>query len=387
MLQEGRARAGSAVLVRVLKSLLLVAALGCPVLLPCAGGAVVGAQRHIAPSFRHSGSIVFEAGGEIYVVSADGGTPTKIVGNGSQANQDVVNLQPALSPDGSRVAFSRKEGGKFSIYVVGVDGQGLERVTDGPDDDSEPAWSPDGSRIAFVRGFDATGSGVVILTCESLVSDILVVGVEEVKGQPRSEVNLTNGLGGTDPSWSPDGSRIAFASIRGGYSYDIYTMSSANGQNVQRLTNTNDSSEADPAWSPDGNWIAYTGRLQEDWRSQCGNMPIIGTPTGGGGGGNCQDENSNGVCDAEENSFTSDSGPYIYRMRADGSEQKAVTKTGAAAEPDWSPDGSQIVFVGGNKGGDVDLYLIAGDGAGPLAQLTFDGAQESSPSWGGASSR
>lgn len=354
MSQERSARVRAAVLFRGLRCVLLAAALVCASS-PSAAGRGVG------------GLIAFEAGGAIYVMEP-GGTPTRIVpGKG-----EVVNMQPALSPDASHVAFSSNVEGQFSIYVVGVDGKGLRRITDGSGADSEPAWSPDGSRIAFVRGFDATGSGIVILTCE-MPGDILVVGVNDGDNIQRPvEVNLTNGQGGTDPAWSPDGSRIAFASDRAG-SYDIYTMSSDDGQDVRRLTE-DDTAEADPSWSPDGSWIAYTGRLREDRTTQCGNMPIAGSPT------------CTGTCpgdDEEEDSFTSVGGPYIYRMAADGSQQKRVTEAGGAAEPDWSPDGSQILFVGGCKAGEVELFLIASDGTGSWVQLTSDPAEESSPSWAG----
>lgn len=357
MSQEVSARMRVAVVVRVLGSLLLAAALVC-------GSSPAAAGR------TGGGLIAFEAGGAIYVME-EGGTPTRIV----SSKGGVINMQPALSPDASRVAFSSNIEGQFSIYVVGVDGEGLRRITNGNGADSEPAWSPDGSRIAFVRGFDATGSGVVVLTC-AMPGDILVVGVDEASLQLPVEVSLTNGQGGTDPAWSPDGSRIAFASDRAG-SYDIYTMSSDNGQNVIRLTK-DETAEADPSWSPDGSQIAYTGRLREDIGTQCGNMPIAGAPT------------CTGTCpptgdDEEGDSFTAAlSGPYIYRMNADGSQQKSLTEAGGSAEPDWSPDGSQIVFVGGRKAGEVQLFLIAWDGTGRWVQLTSDPEAKSSPTWAAA---
>ncbi|MBV9927783.1 MAG: PD40 domain-containing protein [Acidobacteria bacterium] len=355
MSQERSARVCAAVLARASRSLLLALALVCAPALSVAVGRDAGA----ALAFT-GGVIAFERGGEIYVVDTSGGAPTKIV----EAVGDIFNMQPALSPDGSRVAFSSRREGKFSLYVVDVDGSGLRRVTDGPGDDSEPAWSPDGSRLAFVRGFDATGSGIVVLTCVA-PGNILTVAVDGGLGAEASDVpaerNLTHGAGGTDPSWSPDGTRIAFASDREG-SYDIYTMSAADGHDVRRLT-SNDSAEADPVWSPDGSRIAYTGNLIENRTMQCGNMPIVGDGEGGG-------------------ELMRNAGPYLYRMKADGSEPKSLTESSVfGVEPAWSPDGSQIVFAGRAKGDAVNhIYLTSWDGTGPLIQLTSDALQDSSPS-------
>jgi Tol biopolymer transport system component len=365
MSQVRSARVGSAILVRASRSLLLAAALVCAsALRPAVGPAAATPLKSIG-----GGLIAFEKGGEIYVMDANSGLLAKIVDN----NGGVINMQPALSPDASRVAFSSKRDGKFSIYIIGVDGQGLRRLTDGPDDDSEPTWSPNGSHIAFVRGFDATGSGVVVLTCEGRTGDILTVDADAGgEGERPVEVNLTQaqGGGGTDPAWSPDGKRIAFASDRAG-NYDIYTMSSEDGSNVSRLTE-DASAEADPVWSPDGSWIAYTAVLREDRTQQCGNMPIIGD----GDDGNTYAEGAGPF-------VSGGGGPYIYKMAADGGQQKYLTDAGIAAEPDWSPDGSHIIFAGKRKGEDVDLYLIASDGSGHWIQLTFDPAQDKSPSWAG----
>jgi TolB protein len=284
--------------------------------------------------------IAFAAGDEIYTSDTDGGSMKLVIAGGD----GIVNRQPALSPDGTRIAFSSRREGRFNIYVVGVDGQGLRRVTDGLGD-SEPAWSPDGTRIAFVRGYDGTNNGHANLgTCSS---EIYVVN-EDGSGEKL----LTDG-GGTDPAWSPDGTRIAFSSFRDD-NYEIYTMD-PNGGSVTRLTYT-DSAEAEPAWSPDGTRIAYAGNLVQE-RNDCGWM---GTPIAPG-----PDEPAEA--------------PGVYVMNADGGEQQRVSVKGAVTDPVWSPDGTKLAFVG-IFSGDGQLYTSGVNGRN-RAQLTFDQTQKSSPSW------
>lgn len=81
---------------------------------------------------------------------------------------------PAWSPDGKRIAFSRTEGGHLHLFLVDADGTHRQQITDGMQDDIEPSWSPDGRYIAFCSALDtnrsnlfavrADGSGLVQLT-------------------------------------------------------------------------------------------------------------------------------------------------------------------------------------------------------------------------------
>jgi TolB protein len=68
--------------------------------------------------------------------------------------QTVTNVEedtaPALSPDGSQIAFMSRREGNWEVYLINVDGSGLLRLTDDPADDGLPTWSPDGNAIAFV---------------------------------------------------------------------------------------------------------------------------------------------------------------------------------------------------------------------------------------------
>lgn len=110
---------------------------------------------------------------------------------------------------------------------------------------------------------------------------------------------LTN-LGGEEPVWSPDGTRIAFTSHRH-YHSSIYVMD-ADGSDVERLTNFGRGSAASPAWSPDGTRIAFAS--------------------------NSHDGNAK-----------------VHVMDADGSGVEQVTNhSGNDQHPAWSPDGTRIAF-------------------------------------------
>src|SRR6185312_16631829 len=117
------------------------------------------------------------------------------------------DIEPAVSPDGSRVAFARKVGANYQIYVMNAANGTTQQQLTSADDNRSPTWSPDGSKIAFashrdgnwqIYSMNADGSGQTRLTNES--SD------------------------DQHPAWSPDGMLIAFDS--GG---SVKTVSSSGG--------------------------------------------------------------------------------------------------------------------------------------------------------------
>jgi hypothetical protein len=144
----------------------------------------------------------------------------------------TVNLQPAWSRDGTKIAFFRSENTTTTgIYVMNANGSNILHLTTGID--QFPTWSPDGSKIAFDRAEE-----IYLMNADG--SDIW---------------NLTNSSAhDAHPAWSPDGTRIAFASDRGGY-WDIWVMNT-DGTGLKQLTNTPEADQR-PAWSPDGSAIAF----------------------------------------------------------------------------------------------------------------------------------
>ena len=215
---------------------------------------VAGAQAQIAFASDRDGN------SEIYVMDADGGNPRRLTNNRAD------DWSPVWSPDGKQIAFISDRDGHprrripdwfaSEIYVMDADGGNQLNLTDHPADDRSPSWSPDGKRIVFESDRDNDkGHNIEIYVMDA---------------DGSNQINLTNNLTmDEDPSWSPDGKRIAFTAQREGHvvhnldiTDEIYVMD-ADGGNQQRLTE-NRNNDWDPSWSPDGKRIAFMADRKGD---------------------------------------------------------------------------------------------------------------------------
>jgi Tol biopolymer transport system component len=168
----------------------------------------------------------------IYVIGADG------TGVLALTSDTLGNIQPAWSPDGTKIAFATKRDGNYEIYTMDTGGGNLLRLTNDPGEDGQPAWSPDGSKIAFAS--DRSGN-----------ADLYVMNAADGSNVVDLTSNAATDLG---PAWSPDGTKIAFSSDRSGQS-EIWVMD-ANGANPVRRSGGRAPAEL-PAWSPTGDRLAY----------------------------------------------------------------------------------------------------------------------------------
>jgi len=173
----------------------------------------------------------------IYSVRASDGGDLSLVSRNPFGGYDVV---PQVSPDGTRIVFLRTDPSRRlpgpqagALYVVGLDGTGLRRITPWGKARSTGGWSPDGQWIAFAGPphdlylVHPDGSGLVRIPCDL------------DRGKPLQ------------PRWSPDGTMLVFGLQTNGQG-DIYTVH-ADGSDLTQITNT---PTIDERWS---DWGTFAG--------------------------------------------------------------------------------------------------------------------------------
>jgi uncharacterized protein YjdB len=156
------------------------------------------------------------------------------------ASDTTLATDPAISPDGSRVAFVSTRDGNLEIYVMDADGTNLTRVTNDPQPDGRPAFTPDGLGLVFQA--QRMVNGKPFLEIHSAALD----------GSGRKALT-TDSLNQT-PTVSPDGAMIAFASTRN-KNADIWLMS-RDGSNPRNFTKSPLQTESEPHFLRDGS-LAY----------------------------------------------------------------------------------------------------------------------------------
>jgi len=146
------------------------------------------------------------------------------------------DIQPARSPDGTRIAYSSSKAGSPDLYIMDADGRNARRITTDPGAESEPVWTADGARLVYTASARAG------------LPQLMVVRTDG--SEPRA---LTSSGGGNrDPDVSPDGRRAVFVSLRDG-NPELYEVDLDGGE-ARRLTKTGDR-ESSPHYLPSGDLI------------------------------------------------------------------------------------------------------------------------------------
>ena len=229
---------------------------------------------------------------------------------------------PELSPDGSRIVFQGEHGGVPQIYVMDGDGSNVQRLTNLDLGAVQPTWSPDGRRIAFA-GADSNAD-VFTMDADGTHVERHTTGQEEEDW----------------PDWSPDGTHLVYQTNIFGHPElaEIWVLRLSDDRATRLTRNRVD--DAYPAWSPDGSRIAF-------------DRPVV-------------------------------DGYDVWLMRPDGSDQHAVVHLPTNdGPPAWSPDGRWLAYEStprrtGQPGND-DFDLAVMDVSTGMARIVMRGAQD--PSW------
>ncbi len=161
-------------------------------------------------------------------------------------------FEPAISPDGQRVAYVSSQDGNPELYVMAADGSAQRRLTTWRRDDIAPAWSPDGTRLAFLRR-EQGGERLFVLTVPPAGRDDAPALQRMVATAEGEKVKHA------EHAWSPDGRQLAYTVHRPDAAPHVAVTDVADGR-TRPVTPTSLRATM-PAWSPDGQALAFTATL------------------------------------------------------------------------------------------------------------------------------
>ncbi len=290
-----------------------------------------------------------------------------------------VETGPTPLGGGGQIAFASIRSGIPQIYLINVDGTGLTLITNEKNGACQPSWAPDGTQLVFISPCRAR-----VDFYEPAYNDSSLYLINADGTNQRALTTIPGA--DFDPDWSPDGKRIAFASMRDGRK-EIYVLTLESGA-VTRLTNsTGDVENSQPSWSPLGNQIVYTvkrvGAFQV-WSmtdTGQGNEQIVRS------GQDLMDYAPVWMPDGETILFNQrnkgPSFPWLMSIRFEDRQIQDPTELDLPTpieNPQFSPDGLWIVFDGTDESGNRDVYFMTVTG-GDRTRLTNDPKLDFDPVW------
>jgi Tol biopolymer transport system component len=248
----------------------------------------------------------------IYTIDVDSGSIDSITDNA----QGELAAGPAWSDRGKIVFGEASSGERLAhLFVINADGTGRKRIQTSISHLFQPTWAPDGRRVAVVR----LGSGIYVIDVAS-----------------GSAHRVTRDESDDGPAWSPDGRTIAFTRQVTSTNPELHRVN-ASGGGIRRLTRDR-FQQSNPAWSPDGSRIVFAEQQTN------GNWGLVS-------------------------------------MGLDGSDRKLLTSLRISCQdPAWSPDGKKVAFVLQESSGE-SLAVVDASGGTPRRLDTKKLIQVASPSW------
>ncbi|HYC35911.1 MAG TPA: Tol-Pal system beta propeller repeat protein TolB [Usitatibacter sp.] len=260
----------------------------------------------------------------------------------------------------TKITYVVKRAGRYELQVADADGFNAQTVLASNEPIISPSWSPDGSRIAYVS-FDQKKPVVVVQN--------LAQGTTRVVANFRGNNSA--------PAWSPDARTLAVALSKDGLT-QIYRIPAGGGE-AQRLTESS-GIDTNPNFSPDGQWIAFTS-------DRGGSPQIYRMPAAGGPAQRLTFEGTYNVAPR----FSPD-GRHIAFVQRDGGRFRIATLEVATGQvtvltdgtlddsPSFAPNGKMILYES-QVGGRGQLAAVSGDGR-VRQRLTSSAGDVQDPAWG-----
>jgi len=248
----------------------------------------------------------------------------------------LKGTNPAASPDGTRIVFSVVDAyARTDLFILDRTTGAVARLTGGPEFDDQPSWSPDGTRIAFRRQAMGETGQIWIVRADRTEPPVRLGGAAPM---PSPEAAVPLMISYAYPTWSagPVGGapRIAYSRSYAGVSH-IWTMAE-DGTDRQQVT-TGTVYDDQPAWSPDGTRLAFT-----------------------------------------RYGLTAD----IWMVGATGlNPQVLVDLPMQQFRPSFSPDGRLVAFLSSTETGHAEIFTVWASGNRRLAQRTADQTDKGSVTW------
>jgi Tol biopolymer transport system component len=273
------------------------------------------------------------------------------------------------------IAFAASPGpGKpHQIFLTTSTGSTTVQITNDGLNHRLPTWSPDGTRIAFLG--NVPGTEVENHALYSVRAD----GSDRVLHFVLWGTTGFSGSSSDRISWSPDGTRIAYTGADNG----LYVLTLSTGTAALLLPTISNARQWSPTWSPDGSRIALSRFDYGD-----GNNDLMVVDVASGTAAEILDDPSQDDGDPD---WSKDGdwivfrrGTSLHKIHPDGTGLTLLVAEGSVApyySPSWSPDGAYVCFSGWNAKGDVDVYRVRADGSGFTDVTNSRNRAEGTPAW------